>query len=167
MKIYKVALHGLNVTLNTLIVKLFEHYLFYVLSAALHGHQLPLGLGEGADQARQLARDAQRVADGQAHHAGVRTRDVVLDTQMSVVVIMITYVSCYLDDGDERDPRHHGAAEQLQPELEPLGGGLARVVCLEAALEPLHVLPHEPRHRLHRADRRHAGQGLAEHEEYK
>ena len=66
------------------------YYLVYVLSAALHGHQLPLGLGEGADQARQLARDAQRVANGQAYHAGVRPRDVVLDTQLSVAVVLIT-----------------------------------------------------------------------------
>ena len=55
---------------------------------------------------------------------------------------------------------HHPAPNQLEPQLQPLPGRLARVGRLQAALQPRLVLPREPRYILHRPNRRHAGQRL-------
>jgi len=114
-----------------------------ILAAPLHRHQLPLSLSEGAHQAGELPSDSQGVADGETDQAGVCTGNVVL------------YHSY------DRHAAHHGTANHLQPQLQPLGGRLARVVGLQAALQPLHVLPHKPGHGLHGSDGGHPGQGLA------
>ena len=66
-----------------------------------------------------------------------------------------------LDHGYDSHTCHHRAPYQLQPQLEPLARRLTGVVCLEAALQHLNVLPDKPRHGLHRPDGCHPGQGLA------